>query len=115
MISLTVPPDARSAEVVLPDGAHRTLPIINNQASFTQADCIGVYHMTAGDRKWRWAVDLRSAEESDVTPNSSLKLGARVVHATAGAPRVERHLWPYFALLALVILLLEWRLYHRRY
>jgi len=115
IISLTVPPEARRAEVTLPDGSRRPVPIISGQASFTEADHIGLYHLTAGDRKWRWAVDLRSAEESDLTPSSTLKLGARVIRASAGPPRVERHLWPYLALLALIILLLEWRLYHRRY
>jgi hypothetical protein len=30
-------------------------------------------------------------------------------------PRVENHLWPYIVLAALLILLVEWHLYHRRY
>jgi hypothetical protein len=115
VVSLNVPPEARRADLLLPDDTHRTVPVIAGQASFTEADRVGVYRMTAGDRKWRWAVDLRSPEESDLTPKGELKLGARVVRASAEPPKVEQHLWPYIALLALALLLLEWRVYHRRY
>jgi Ca-activated chloride channel family protein len=115
IVSLAVPPDAESAEVTLPDESKRTLSVIAGQAAFTESDRVGVYGMTSGDRKWRWAVDLRSAEESDLTPREEMKLGARSVRAGEGPPKTERHVWPYLALLAVAILLLEWRVYHRRY
>ena len=115
IVSLAVPPDARAAEVTLPDKTRRTLSVVGGQASFTESDRVGLYTMTSGDRKWRWAVDLRNAEESDLTPKDELKLGARSVRASAGPAKVERHLWPYLALLAVAVLLLEWRVYHRRY
>jgi len=115
IVSLAVPPEAKSAEVTLPDQSRRTLSVTDGQASFVESDRIGVYRMTSGDRKWRWAVDLRSAEESDLIPRDEMKLGARTVRAGAGPPKTERYLWPYLALLAVAILLLEWRVYHRRY
>jgi hypothetical protein len=115
IVSLAVPPDAKSAEVTLPDKSKRTLSVVAGQASFTESDRVGVYGMTSGDRKWRWAVDLRSAEESDLTPRDEMKLGARSVRAGQGPPKTERQVWPYLALVAVAILLLEWRVYHRRY
>ena len=82
---------------------------------FTGAQQVGVYQFTAGDREYRYALDLRDADESNLQPQDELKIGSRQVQAGVGRPRVERHLWPYLALLALAVLLFEWHLYHRRY
>ena len=71
--------------------------------------------MLAGDRQWRWAIDLRSPSESNLSPASELKLGPKTVPAGVGPPKVEQHLWPLLTLLALALLLGEWHLYHRRY
>lgn len=109
------PPEVTRAQVSLPDGQRRRVTVVDGQILFTETERVGVYQLLAGDRQWRWAVDLRNAEESDLWPSQELKLGARRVQAAAGPPKVERHLWPYLILLALVVLLGEWHLYHRRY
>ncbi len=114
-LRLRAPPEATEAQVTLPDGQRRTVSVVDGQIVFTDAARVGVYHLTAGNRQWRWAVDLRNTEESDLTPSQELKLGARKVQAAVGPPKVERHLWPYLIILALAVLLGEWHLYHRRY
>ena len=114
MLRLMTSPEARTATVVLPDRQSRTVAVTEGQATFAESDWVGLYRMAAGEEQRRWAVDLRDASESDLTPQDAVKIGSRSLEAGAGPPTTERHLWPYLALLGLLILLGEWHLYHRR-
>lgn len=115
VMRFAAPPGASQGEVNLRNGQRRPLQVVDGRISFAQADHVGVYSMKAGAMEWRWAVDLRNADESDLSPRNELKLGERKVQAGVGPPKVEQHLWPYLILLALAVLLGEWHLYHRRY
>lgn len=114
-LRFSAPPEATVAEAILPDGQRRQVPVVNGEVAFLDTDRVGVYRMKAADRQWRWAVDMRSDEESNISPDKEVKLGARSVQAGTGPPRVEYQLWPYLILFALAVLLGEWHLYHRRY
>lgn len=115
IVRLPAPPDAERAKVVLPDGRTETVEAVEGTFTFAGSGRIGTYELRAGDRVWRWAADLRDADESDLTPAEQLRLGEREVRADAGPPQSERHFWPWLAALALLLLLGEWHLYHRRY
>ncbi len=115
VLRFRAPVDARQALITTPDGQERAVPIVDGQAALTTTERVGIYRLHAGDRQWRVAVDMRSAEESDLAPSDELKLGARTLHGMTEPPIVERHLWPYLVLFALLLLLAEWHLYHRRY
>lgn len=115
VLRFAAPPDVTKADLVLPDGSRRELPVVDGRITVAEADRVGVYRLSAGDRSWRWAADLRSAEESALAPAEELHLGGRIVRAGAGPPKVEQHLWPLLAGIALLALLGEWHLYHRRY
>ena len=115
VLQFSLPPDASHADVSLPDGRRLRLQPHDGLVTFTETQQVGPYRMLAGDRQWRWAVDLRSPAESDLSPASELKLGPKTVPAGVGPPKVELHLWPLLTLLALALLLGEWHLYHRRY
>ncbi len=115
IVSFPAPAEVNRAKLILPDGHTTQVSVADGKLTAPVSDQIGVYRLAAGDRNWNWAVDLRSPEESDVTPAPELKVGSRQVRAEAGPPEVERHLWPLLAGLALLLLLGEWHLYHRRY
>lgn len=115
VLRFTAPPDTRRADLVLPDGGRRELAVVDGQVTIAECDRVGVYRLSAGGRKWRWAADLRSPEESDLTPADELNLGGKTVRASAGPPKVEQRFWPALAGLALLVLLVEWHIYHRRY
>jgi hypothetical protein len=115
ILDFPAPAEADRAEVLLPDGGRTRLPVRDGQVTFADTNQVGPYRLQAADREWRWAVDLRSPAESDLSPADELKLGAKIVQAGTGPPKVEQHLWPLLALLGLAILLGEWHLYHRRY
>jgi len=115
VVRLTVPPDTRSGDVTMPNGRRRSLSVIDGQATFADTHWVGVYRFEAGERTWQWTVDLRSGEESNLSPRQEVRLGDRKVAAGTGPPKVEQHLWPALVLLALGVLFAEWHLYHRRY
>jgi hypothetical protein len=60
-------------------------------------------------------VDIRNPAESNLAPADELRVGEQTVQAGVGPPKVEQHLWPLLACLALLLLLGEWHIYHRRY
>jgi hypothetical protein len=108
-------PELSSVQIVLPGGGQVRVPADGGQAVYGDTQRVGVYELRAGEERRRWALDLRDPVESDLAPRSELELGARRVESSGGQLRAERHLWPWLIALALVVLMAEWHLYHRRY
>jgi hypothetical protein len=76
-------------------------------------DSVGVYRAdwTGGQRSF--AVNLLDADESNIQPRDEIKLGAQTV--LAGESRNQTYdTWKWVALAALLLLVLEWAVYHRR-
>lgn len=114
-VRYAVAAEVEQATVQLPGGRTQRVDAIDGEATFGGADRAGVYVMTAGDQQFRWAMDLRDAAESDLTPRAELTLGERHVAATRQELRTERHLWPWLVVLAVLALVAEWVIYHKRY
>ena len=114
-VRYAVPPEVERVTVELPDGRTRRVGATDGEVTFADADRAGVYTMRAGDEQFRWAMDLRDAGESDLTPRAELTVGQRRVAASQRELRTERHLWPWLVVLAAVALVAEWHFYHRRY
>jgi uncharacterized protein YegL len=101
--------DATAARAVVrdPDGTERTLAAVGGTLQLV-GDKVGLYLVrAAGDT--RVAANLFSASES--------ALGQRPVPpgwTAGGLPRTNSETWPFFVVLGILILLLEWQLYHRR-
>lgn len=89
------------------------LDVRDGQVTVAGAGSVGEYRLSVGAETRRFAVDLRSPEESNLQPADALQLAGHPVPAGVGAPLGERRLWPWLALLGLVVLLCEWRIYHR--
>jgi hypothetical protein len=101
--------DATAARAVVrhPDGTERTLAAVGGTLQLV-GDKVGLYLVrAAGDT--RVAANLFSASES--------ALGQRPVPpgwTSGGLSRTNSETWPFFVVLGILILLLEWQLYHRR-
>ncbi len=61
-----------------------------------------------------FAVNLFDAGESDIAPQPTITLGATTVTQTTEAEIGQREFWSLLAALALLVLLIEWVVYHRR-
>lgn len=115
VLRVTAPPGVSQVTLTRPGGRRERLDATHGEVTIADTGKCGVYALQAGEKTRRWAADLRDPAESDLTPQPDLKLGETRIVSGTEAPRQERHLWPWLALLALGLLLVEWHLYHRRY
>lgn len=74
----------------------------------------GVYTLRAPDRPaMPFAVNLLDAAEGDIQPAERIQLAGLEVVAQEGATgRANREIWPYLALFALLMLMVEWTVYN---
>lgn len=92
-------------------------PIELVDSVFTQADQVGVYTLFAGDTSLeRFTVNLLDATESALLPPIIGQRSALTVSANnEGTPLqpMTQEVWRWFALMAFLLLLLEWWFYYR--
>jgi len=116
---LALRPDPRAAEIVLsgPAGMHATVPVSSSTAIDTLT-LPGFYRLEerAGEAtifRGQVAVNAGAAIESDLRPRPAPPF-VGVDQILAGAPeRDVRDIWPWLALGALALLMLEWGYIHR--
>ena len=78
------------------------------RAGFYQVEAAGAPDRTV-------AVNLASAEESNLAPKPQLTADSRLLTAPeVGRIGVRRELWGYFVMLALLLAFVEWWTYNRR-
>lgn len=112
---------ADSIRVTAPDGNVTDLPVESNTLIFTDTSQLGLYQLAivqAGEvtQSQNFAVNLFATGESDITPipEGGLQLGGTVVEADPDEQLGLREFWGILALLALIVLSIEWIVYHRR-
>lgn len=108
--------DARALTLVTPDGAEATLPV-NEEGVAAVLDTrqAGVYRHRTEEESGVFVVNLNDSDESNLKPSEALTIAGKAlnpVHEKEVA-QVWR-LWPKLALFALILLLIENALYHRR-
>lgn len=115
-VQVRLPNDQREALVTTPDGRRIQLVAAEDDDSvaFNETDRIGLYEVKVGEEPDRFVVNLLSRAESDITPQEHVTLGATEIAAVGREVTSNRELWRLLALLGLVVLSLEWYIYHRR-
>ncbi|MHC4599741.1 MAG: vWA domain-containing protein [Planctomycetota bacterium] len=111
---LALPPGG--GRMILPAGdAVNVAPEGKGTVAFSRTEEAGVYAFEGrrGGRR-RFAVNLVSPAESNLTPAEVLEIPGAPVQARPSEEVVYREYWPWLLLLALGLLLLEWWIYHRR-
>jgi len=106
----------KNAQITLPDGTSRTLPIdaTANEFVFGETYRQGAYRLHIGTNNLTFCVNLLDAAESNIKPRDELQLGKYTrVHATS-LQRTNMELWRTITGLALLMLMVEWWYYHRR-
>jgi Ca-activated chloride channel homolog len=116
IITLELPLLASGAQITLPNGSvqelERNEPFVNTQA-------LGLYRIeTVQDGQagivQPFAINLFNPNESQIAPRK-LRFSTQGEQVLNDNQTTLRELWGVFALLALLVLMLEWWLYHRRF
>ena len=112
---------ADSVRVTAPDGTVQELPVQGDTVLFSGTDQLGLYRMEivqAGEvtLQQNFAVNLFGTGESDIEPIDSvgLRLGGSFAEEDQNAKLGLREFWIVAAVLALLLLMIEWIVYHRR-
>jgi hypothetical protein len=107
----------RRVDISAPDSKNQSLGQDDRQPKtsfpFAGTDQVGVYQAKWDGGHRNFAVNLLDAEESNIEPRSSIQIGNERLSAGQQASP-PRELWKWFALAALLLLLLEWYIYNRR-
>lgn len=116
--AIDIPSDgAPLATLTRPDG--KTEPLTAGASGafrYPATDTAGVYRVdVAGRPPALLAVNLLDERESDIAPSDQLMLAGGKVNAAANEPsRTNQDVWPYLALLALVLVCAEWIVYNSK-
>lgn len=118
-LAITPQADSDSVRITLPDGATRALDYRGTTLAFADTSQPGLYtveSLKSGvvTQTATFAVNLLDPNESAITPQPSITLGGTVVTQAAEEEIGQREYWSYLALLAVIVLLIEWYAYFRR-
>jgi hypothetical protein len=100
--------------VATPGGRSESLePTDRGEVTFTDTADLGLYIATEGVETQRFAVNLLDAEESDLSPHTTVSVGSQTA-AAGEVRRPPRELWKWAVLAALLVLMAEWWVYASR-
>jgi hypothetical protein len=120
---IPIPKGATKATVTDPHSGEHVMPLKGGEdfLRFADTGIAGFYKVlfdASTDKEtpaevW-FAANVASADESDITPAATVELESRPVKGEAKAEEARRELWKLFALLAFLVLMVEWWVYNRR-
>jgi len=128
VISSVLPQGTRNAELVLPDNTvSPVVPGEDGSVNFGPISARGIYtlrwdgpraasdRLVGGKAVRPFASNIASADESDIATASTLRLASTVAVAQAATTgQGVRDLWPWFILLAIAVVMIEWWIYNRK-
>ncbi|MBI5959185.1 MAG: BatA domain-containing protein [Chloroflexi bacterium] len=110
--------NADEAVINRPNGQHVTLSPEGTEMVFAQTLQPGLYEVELRRdgsviKSERFAVNLFDPAESDIQPQGSVTVGTTTISRDARAETGRREFWPWVAGVGLIILMIEWWMYHR--
>jgi Ca-activated chloride channel homolog len=118
--SLIIRPDAAVSTVAIasPTNQIYTVRPVEGSVIFKDTQELGAYAVTSisGDQQTvdYFAVNLFDPSESDIRPVEAIQIGQSLIAAAQASETGWQEWWPWLAALALLILLIEWWVYHGR-
>ncbi|HSB02076.1 MAG TPA: BatA and WFA domain-containing protein [Anaerolineales bacterium] len=115
---LSILPQTDVEKIVIASPSHQVFTLPANQTTFTQTQELGFYAVNLlskdATRVEYFAVNLFDEGESNIEPRASIQIGSQAVTPSASQQLGQRELWTWLAGLALLVLMIEWQVYHRR-
>lgn len=116
--SLSMLPQTDVERIVVVSPSNTAYNLSLNQPTFTQTDELGFYAVNfvseGANTVEYFAVNLFDETESNIQPRASIQVGREAVTPTVSQQIGQRELWPWLAALALLVLMIEWQVFHRR-
>ena len=97
-----------------PDGTEKVSQVPSNRIVFNNTDRVGIYEVTGDGFVEKFAVNLLDESESDIRPADKIEIAGQEITSSAVSAVSNREIWGSLVLLALVLLAVEWWVYHRR-
>jgi hypothetical protein len=109
--------EAERVTLQMPDGTMRELQMPDSRIVFTDTTQVGVYTVFVNNEPLgRFAANLLNPQESDLSPPQLAddpSRGMDTGRVQSDLPEVNREIWAYAAFLALLLLTVEWWVYHQ--
>ena len=114
-------PSASATHLIInkPDGESVRLEVTERELIFAETEQFGLYTVDVEDESGvrnagTFPVNLFSPSESKIAPATTINLGAQAVEATGEEGDVGQwELWTWLAMVAFVVLVVEWWVHHR--
>lgn len=118
-LAIRPPVAATRIRVTKPNGDRRDFDVTSDRFIYADTDQLGVYTVQLFDgsrelQSAQFAVNLFDANESDIQPQATVQLGDVAISETVREEVGQREFWGWFAMAAIVILMVEWFIYHQR-
>ena len=121
VLAISPPLLADSLRITTPAGVVHELPAAGDRVAFADTGQLGLYRLEtlqggSVTSAQSFAVNLFDAGESDIEPlpAADLQLGGAMADAEAEDQLGTQEFWTWLALAALLLLAIEWVVYHRR-
>jgi Ca-activated chloride channel homolog len=117
-LEIRPPPGTQIVAIASPGGNVYNLAPTDNGFYFSQTQELGVYGVNYLEEETQsyeyFTVNLFSPFESDIHPVDNIQIGRSAIPASEQEALGLRETWPWMAVVALIILVIEWWVYHRR-
>jgi hypothetical protein len=116
--SLTLVPPTDAEQIVIASPSNHAYTLAAGQTLFSETNELGYYAVNFiskdSTKAEYFAVNLFDKSESDIQPRETLQIGSSSVAPTPSQQVGLKELWKWFAGLALIILMIEWQVFHRK-
>jgi len=114
--TLTIKPAGGDTAIAIddPNGVRYAAPATEAGVIFADTYALGVYQVISNKSLLgSFAVNLFNPAESNIRPAPTIHIGRSEVAASAREEQGQLEIWPWLALAAFLLLLIEWWVYHR--
>jgi Ca-activated chloride channel homolog len=116
--TLILTPSTTAEQVIIVSPSNQTFHLAADQTLFSQTEELGYYAVNSVSKESTkieyFVVNLFDKSESDLYPREKLQIGSASISSTASKQVGFQELWKWLAGLALLILIIEWQVFHQK-
>ncbi|CAG1013573.1 hypothetical protein ANAEL_04740 [Anaerolineales bacterium] len=116
--TLTLVPPTDAEQIVIASPSDKAYTLATGQTLFSETDELGYYAVNFiskdATKVEYFAVNLFDPAESNISPREKLQIGSTAVTPAVSQQIGLQELWKWLAGLALVVLMIEWQVFHRK-